>query len=61
MKVCLLYENRERAANAPYYDQKSIIQDILEELCISQYEFEDVEGDDIVAYYVLDDSIEARN
>ena len=28
MKVCLLYENRERAANAPYYDQKSIIQDL---------------------------------
>lgn len=32
--------------------QKNIIQDILEELCIRQYEFEDVEGDDIVAYYV---------
>lgn len=32
--------------------QKDIIQDILEELCIRQYEFEDVEGDDIVAYYV---------
>ena len=32
--------------------QKSIIQEILEELCIRQQEFDDVEGDDIVAYYV---------
>ena len=32
--------------------QKSIIQQILEELCIRQYEMENVEGDDIIAYYV---------
>jgi 5'-3' exonuclease len=32
--------------------QKGIIQEILEELCIRQQEFDDVEGDDIVAYYV---------
>ena len=32
--------------------QKDILQDILEELCIRQYEFDDVEGDDIVSYYV---------
>ena len=32
--------------------QKGIIQQILEELCIRQQEFDDVEGDDIVAYYV---------
>lgn len=28
MKVCLLYENRERAENESYYDVKSIIQDL---------------------------------
>ena len=32
--------------------QKDILQDILEELCIRQYEFDNVEGDDIVSYYV---------
>jgi len=32
--------------------QKSIIQHILDELCIRQYEFENVEGDDIISYYV---------
>lgn len=32
--------------------QKSIIQRILDELCIRQYEFENVEGDDIISYYV---------
>ena len=32
--------------------QKSIIKEILEELCIRHHEFDDVEGDDIVAYYV---------
>ena len=32
--------------------QKYILQNILEELCIRQYEFENVEGDDIIAYCV---------
>ena len=32
--------------------QKRIVQQILEELCIRQYEFDDVEGDDLIAYYV---------
>lgn len=32
--------------------QKYILQNILEELCIRQYEFENVEGDDIISYYV---------
>jgi 5'-3' exonuclease len=32
--------------------QKYIIQSILEELCVRQYEFDNVEGDDIIAYYV---------
>lgn len=32
--------------------QKPILQSMLEELCIRQYEFERVEGDDIIANYV---------
>ena len=32
--------------------QKEIIERILEELCVRQQEFDDVEGDDIIAYYV---------
>jgi 5'-3' exonuclease len=32
--------------------QKEILQRILDELCIRQYEFENVEGDDIISYYV---------
>jgi 5'-3' exonuclease len=32
--------------------QKYLIQNILEEVCVRQYEFDNVEGDDIIAYYV---------
>ena len=32
--------------------QKYLIKSILEELCIRQYEYENTEGDDIIAYYV---------
>lgn len=32
--------------------QKCIIRNILEELCVRQYEFENVEGDDIISYCV---------
>jgi len=32
--------------------QKEILQYILQELCIRQYEFENVEGDDLISYYV---------
>lgn len=32
--------------------QKEILQRILDELCIREYEFENVEGDDIISYYV---------
>lgn len=35
-----------------FAQQKPILQSILEELCIRQYEFENVEGDDIISYYV---------
>lgn len=31
---------------------KLVIQNILEELCVRQYEFDNVEGDDIISYYV---------
>ena len=32
--------------------QKGILKQILQELCIRQYEFDRVEGDDIISYYV---------
>ena len=32
--------------------QKGILQSILDELCIRQFEYENVEGDDIISYYV---------
>ena len=32
--------------------QTDITQEILDELCVRQHEFDDVEGDDIVSYYV---------
>lgn len=38
--------------DAVFKREKAIIQEILEELCIRQYEYEDVEGDDIIAFYV---------
>jgi len=43
---------RKETDDESFKRQKDVIQDILEELCIRQYEFDDVEGDDIVAYYV---------
>jgi 5'-3' exonuclease len=35
-----------------FENQKYIIQTMLEELCVRQYEFENVEGDDLIANYV---------
>lgn len=35
-----------------FASEKLVIQNILEELCVRQYEFENVEGDDIISYYV---------
>ena len=32
--------------------QSYVIKEVLEELCVRQYEFDDVEGDDIIANYV---------
>lgn len=42
----------EESEEDSFERQKFILQSILEELCIRQYEFENVEGDDIVSYYV---------
>ena len=42
----------EESEDEKFERQKYVIQNILEELCVRQYEFENVEGDDIVAYYV---------
>ena len=52
----ILKHSRENAAKESEDDsfarQKPILQSILDELCIRQYEFENVEGDDIISYYV---------
>lgn len=52
----ILRHSRENAAKESDDDsfarQKPILQSILDELCIRQYEFENVEGDDIISYYV---------
>ena len=42
---------REETEDESFDRQKYVIQTILEELCIRQYEFDDVEGDDLVSYY----------
>ena len=39
-------------ADESFKRQKEILVQILEELCIRQYEFDSVEGDDIISYYV---------
>ena len=43
------YEETEEES---FQRQKEIINSILEEICVRQYEFESVEGDDIISYYV---------
>ena len=42
----------ELSDDEKFDEQKVIVQQILEELCIRQHEFDDVEGDDIISYYV---------
>ena len=44
--------NIEETEEEAFDRQKKIIQSILEELCIRQYEYNNVEGDDIVSYIV---------
>ena len=52
----ILRHSREKADNETedesFARQKGILQSILDELCIREYEFENVEGDDIISYYV---------
>jgi len=45
-------ENIEETEDEVFKRQKKIIQMILEELCIRQYEYDKVEGDDIISYIV---------
>ena len=45
-------ENYHETDDEKFERQKYILQNILEELCVRQYEFENVEGDDIISYYV---------
>lgn len=44
--------NAEETEDESFDRQKNIINNILEELCVRQYEFDSVEGDDIISYYV---------
>lgn len=44
--------NHEESEDEKFERQKYILQNILQELCIRQYEYKNVEGDDIIAYYV---------
>ena len=45
-------KNYQETDEEAFDRQKKIIQAILEELCIRQYEYNNVEGDDIVSYIV---------
>lgn len=60
-KKVLQYAKKKKEANSvkrgetdeeSFERQKLIIKSILEELCIRQYEYENVEGDDLISYYV---------
>lgn len=60
-KMVLEYSKKNKQKNSDeiqededeiFEREKRIIKQILEELCIRQYEYEDVEGDDLIAYYV---------
>ena len=59
-KKCIEYSRNKRnhvkkcqeTDEESFERQKLILQNILEELCIRQYEYENVEGDDIISYYV---------
>lgn len=52
----VISHSRQKTSNESEDDsfrrQKEILQEILDELCIRQYEFENVEGDDIISNYV---------
>ena len=44
--------NYSESEDESFERQKYILKNILEELCVRQYEFDNVEGDDIISYYV---------
>ena len=46
--------------NDSFARQKEVLQRILDELCIRQYEFENVEGDDIISYYVKNKKLDEK-
>lgn len=41
----------DKSEEETFEREKTLIKSILEELCIRQYEYENTEGDDIIAYY----------
>ncbi len=51
-KKAQIKETKEESDEETFEREKAIIKAILEELCIRQYEYENTEGDDIIAYYV---------
>lgn len=42
----------DKSEEETFEREKTLIKSILEELCIRQYEYENTEGDDIIAYYI---------
>lgn len=42
---------RDETDDETFEREKGILKDILQELCIRQYEYDSVEGDDIISYY----------
>ena len=60
----VMSHSREKASNEnedeSFKRQKFILQSILDELCIRQYEFENVEGDDIISNYVKNKRIDEK-
>ena len=50
----------KESENDSFARQKLILQNILDELCIRQYEFENVEGDDIISYYVKNKKLDEK-
>ena len=60
----VMSHSREKASNEnedeSFKRQKFILQSILDELCIRQYEFENVEGDDIISNYIKNKKVDEK-
>lgn len=52
--------NTKESDEESFARQKGILQEILDELCIRQFEFENVEGDDIISYYVKNKKVDEK-